>query len=294
VWLRVQGETSLFEGFIARQRVYSMLASAFLPAQISPSLVVSFNGRSIPAEPFTQVDAELEGKPLHLNVRHGACESYLEAEGARAWVAADGSSADLQLAETSAVDANHWLFGPLLILALARRGVYCLHASSFLRDGCAHVIVGDSGAGKSSLARVLHQANLAKRLTDDISPIAIDSGRLLLLPHFPQLKLSEQITDVAQQYPLQSLSALMASKAGDYQTTHMLSRSQLHFRLMRHTVASRLFTKRDLQAWWAFADSAQQALASSSHNVQMRARHAPLDVSAAMLELYASLRFEKI
>jgi hypothetical protein len=285
--LRLNGAALRFEGLIARQRVQSTLACSFLPDSISP-LEPPLSARTSipPTSSIRTISAALEGKPLQLRVQHGLTESYVESARVKAWIAADGSTADLEIADANEVEINHWLFGPLLILALARRGVFCLHASSVLHDGHAFVIVGDSGAGKSSFARVLDQAQVNKRLTDDISPMTIENGRLLLLPRFPQLKLSQQITDASADYAVSGLWALEAAKLDVPGSKRRLRSTDLHFRLMRHTVASRLFSTSDARRWWEFAAAAQQVLAASDHNYQLQARHASSNVSAAMLELY--------
>ena len=44
------------------------------------------------------------------------------------------------------------LLGPALNLALAWRGVWCLHAGAVLHDGQVIVFLGVSGSGKSTLA----------------------------------------------------------------------------------------------------------------------------------------------
>lgn len=82
--------------------------------------------------------------------------------------------------------------GPGLMLALAIRGVFCMHASGVMLGDAAVLFLGDSTAGKSTLARLLpDDSGRLLRITDDISPlIQGEDGRFCLLPDFPQLKLA--------------------------------------------------------------------------------------------------------
>jgi hypothetical protein len=81
------------------------------------------------------------------------------------------------------------ILGPPLLLALAMRGTFCLHASAVARGGAGLAILGDSGQGKSTLARWLaERASGWTWLTDDITPIVEEGGGVRIEPAFPQLK----------------------------------------------------------------------------------------------------------
>jgi hypothetical protein len=293
--LRLNGAELAFQGLIARQPVHSALACSFLtrlPCQAA-SLVTAWTRPNVTAAECEAelVQAELEGLAVTITMRHGAQESFFQSPGARLWVAADGSAADLELSPELQARQSSWLFGPALILALARRGIYCLHASSIEQGGQASVIVGDSGAGKSSFARELQEAGLVRRLTDDISPITLDQGSSLLLPFFPQLKLAQSPPDLPEQVPLAGLIALRAAVGDQAASCEALDAPATYFKLLRHTVASRLFSKRDASAWWDFMHQAQLALTrSEALKCQLRARFAPDHVQAAMLEALSLTR----
>ena len=81
--------------------------------------------------------------------------------------------------------------GPALLLALALRATFTLHASAIAYAGRAVLFAGDSGAGKSTLAAALAriQSRGATRLADDIVPVSIRGGRLVAWSDYPQLKL---------------------------------------------------------------------------------------------------------
>ena len=82
------------------------------------------------------------------------------------------------------------VLGPVLITALATRDVFCLHASAVTLGDGAVLFIGESGEGKSTLARCLPASGSGiTRVTDDISPVRGRAGRFEVLPDFPQLKL---------------------------------------------------------------------------------------------------------
>lgn len=91
----------------------------------------------------------------------------------------------------SAVDAEV-LFGPVLVILLATRGIFCLHASAARLDRRAVAFLGPSGAGKSTLARDAPRASGWERVGDDILPVALSGSGADALPRFPQIKLPEE------------------------------------------------------------------------------------------------------
>lgn len=82
------------------------------------------------------------------------------------------------------------LDGPVLLHALATRGIHVLHASALLRpDGRVIAFTADSGTGKSSLAA--HAADGGWiRVADDLLALRVEAGQLLALPGLHQPKLA--------------------------------------------------------------------------------------------------------
>jgi hypothetical protein len=220
-----------------------------------------------PSQHTHHVAAELEGRALSLQLTHRADCSFFETDAAAFWVDAQGNNAELLRC-----DANPevWLFGPMLVLALARRGIYCLHASAYQQGSSARVIVARSGAGKSTAARVIQQnANAqtgqnVRRLCDDITPVQWRDGGLQILPQFPQLKLSTADQALPQALPLSSLVQLTRAQAGDASSVAPLDATALYFALLQHTVATRLFSAADTRAWWQQLPKIAAALAHNS------------------------------
>ena len=133
--------------------------------------------------------------------------------------------------------------GPGLIPLLAQCDVFCLHASGVLIGDRACLFLGDSGQGKSTLAR----ADSWRRISDDITPIRVDEQGAWVLPRFPQLKLATQAQYPAtdpNRWPLGALYLLCPAR--DEQSEGIaavpLKPAEAARAMIAHTVASRLFT----------------------------------------------------
>ena len=83
------------------------------------------------------------------------------------------------------------ILGPALCLLLEQRGLLVLHASCININGYAVAFMGGSGWGKSTLATTFHRQGYDV-LTDDVMPIQIDEGRAVVLPSYPQFKVSPE------------------------------------------------------------------------------------------------------
>ena len=128
-----------------------------------------------------------------LTCTQGEAGYLLKAEaGATLWVTGDGAritQCDVGDASSEAPSAE-LLFGPALLLALALRGTFALHASAVRRGDRVVAFVGPSGAGKSTLAALLAAPEVGcGRVADDILPFALVNGAPRAMPAFPQLKL---------------------------------------------------------------------------------------------------------
>ncbi len=156
------------------------------------------------------------------------------------------------------------MLGPALILALALRGTWCLHASAVELDGRAIVFVSESGGGKSTLAAYLasQAEGPFRHLADDILPVAWSANSLYALPRFPQLKLAADAQPGAaarERLPLAACYRLVApdagagkripgpaglatpGRSGSAADIRPLSAGDAALALVRHSVAARLF-----------------------------------------------------
>jgi hypothetical protein len=141
------------------------------------------------------------------------------------------------------------MLGPALILALALQGVWCLHAGAVAKDNQAIAFIGESGKGKSTLARFAHghRRDGWRRVADDVLPVSICQRGAVALPHFPQFKLrpEDQVSlDEPEQMPLKALYLLdgPVSARGEISILPLAARESI-LAFVRHTHAARLFDK---------------------------------------------------
>lgn len=136
------------------------------------------------------------------------------------------------------------LLGPTLVLALALRDTWCLHASAAVFAGNMVVFPGESGQGKSTLAAYL-STNLDWHLVaDDILPVRADSDGVNVLPHFPQLKLSADAQpgpSLPERLPLTKMCALTPAGKDTMPELQLLPPGLAIQVLLRHTAGTRMF-----------------------------------------------------
>jgi len=103
---------------------------------------------------------------------------YLDRKAARLWATWS--------APLTVEDAATYLLGPILGLALRRRGVTCLHASAVAVGEEAIVLVGSGGAGKSTTAACFARLGYPV-LCDDVSALEPRGGDLFVRPAYPRV-----------------------------------------------------------------------------------------------------------
>ena len=143
--------------------------------------------------------------------------------------------------------------GPALILALALRGIYCLHASAVQLPQGVVAFVGESGQGKSTLAQYLAGQG-KRRIADDLLPVVATPAGVLARPHFPQLKFAPQqqpAAGLAAELPLVAVVRL-ADDTAEIKLAR-LPAQQAILTLVRHTAAARLFAPPLLARQLAFS-----------------------------------------
>jgi hypothetical protein len=173
----------------------------------------------------------------------GAGEFEISADGARV-----GRRRPLE-GEVPGEEVTAAVLGPCLVLALALRGIWCLHASAAGARGWAVALAGESGHGKSTLAAALATAGSGwRRIADDLLPVKLERGAARVLPRYPQpgaVALSQALAGERQTL---SLAAVYLLEPGASAVeVHELTKRRAAEALVRQTMAARLFDA-ELQA----------------------------------------------
>jgi hypothetical protein len=208
---------------------------------------------------------------------------FLVVSGAGAFaVGPEGIAVDPEPgAEETAIEEA--LLGPALALAMARRGIFVLHASAVAMGGGVIGFLGESGAGKSTLARLLVEAGPPGDVAlaaDDLLAVGPEAAAL---PHYPQLKLDPAamaaIADLAPSYPLLALCVLEPAPPTAPVGSEALPPGSAAAELLRHTIAGSLFAEDLLAEHLGFA-------ARIAGRVPLRRLAVPrrLDVGAEVLQ----------
>ncbi len=137
------------------------------------------------------------------------------------------------------------LLGPVIVLALALRNTWCLHASAVMFQETVIAFLGESGQGKSTLAAYLAQSAGWRLVADDILPVRIDVGKVQVLPHFPQLKLAADAAQpgvgLPERLPLKNICVLEHAEAEHMPELHMITTAQGVQSLLSHIAGTRMF-----------------------------------------------------
>ena len=180
----------------------------------------------------------------------GGSDFYISSDG-RVIVPLEATKANgtnSQAASTSLLSGldREILAGPALVLALALRGTWCLHASAAIFKESLILFLGESGQGKSTLAAYLATAkNSGWRLVaDDILPVTMAPNGVIAWPRFPQLKLPSQSqpgVGLPEQISVSKVCVLKNGGASDVPGMQLLPAGQSAHAFLSHTAGTRLF-----------------------------------------------------
>jgi len=179
---------------------------------------------------------------LEIEARQDGLHMQIEAVG-ELFVSADGShirlvKRALQADRDSVVEC---VLGAPLVLCLALRGRWLMHASAVNVHGRVVAFAGASGAGKSTLAAHLSGESGLARVADDLLAYGLEGGLPVTGGEFPQLKLSADQQPMTPPQPLAAVMLLVpASGARRVSLRHLQGRDKL-LGFLAHAVAARAF-----------------------------------------------------
>ncbi len=153
------------------------------------------------------------------------------------------------------------LVGPALVLALAMRGVWSLHASAVMRQGRVFAFLGESGRGKSTLAAYLSGGGRGWiRVADDILPVTASSSRVEAWPRFPQLKVAPEAQPGLHLPDSIPIGGFFVLTEAESPALELLPRGRALQVIVSHIASARLFDERLLAKHLeSCADVARQA-----------------------------------
>ncbi|NND00422.1 MAG: hypothetical protein HKN85_09595 [Gammaproteobacteria bacterium] len=152
--------------------------------------------------------------------------------------------------------------GPALIMLLAKKGVYCLHAGAVSTPFGNIALIAESGVGKSTLSAPVNEQ--WQQLSDDILPFSRhDNGchdTSIFIANFPQLKLPGNAVAIAPP-PEATVDLILRLSAQSSEATEFrrLGKSEALLELVRHTVAAKLFVPSQMGSLTGFAEILSRA-----------------------------------
>ena len=153
-----------------------------------PELTIGSGPADVEFSIRAAVGTRHHARPEETGVRVAATATWLSQPGVGLFRICKGRSIEI---EPAAGVEDHvlrlFLLGPALGILLRQRGRLTLHASAVAVRGGAILFVGQSGAGKSTIAAALH-ARGCPLISDDIVSVDVTDSATVF-PGFPQLKL---------------------------------------------------------------------------------------------------------
>lgn len=217
-----------------------------LPLSRPGPLLASRAPRSLETSGF------IGGCERRVAIRIGPDGTELDIGGAARYsLSPDGSVITLaRLANRSVLE--ECTLGAPLILSLAVRDCWLLHAAAVTLRDCAVVIAGKSGSGKSTLAARLDSEPACRRVADDLVGLRPDAGALQVVPDYPQLKLPASAQSLSPPVRLACIYMLRPAAPGESFGTRRVEGARKPMMVAAHSVAARLFTPGLLRRHLAF------------------------------------------
>jgi hypothetical protein len=153
------------------------------------------------------------------------------------------------------------LLGPVIVLSLALRGSWSLHASAANFNNNLILFLGESGQGKSTLAGYLANEAGWRLAADDILPVTMGTESVVAWPRFPQLKLpvdAQPGPGLPEQLPISKVCVLSDVGVEKMPALERLPAIQAVQAYLGHTAGTRLFNSDLLAQHLAFCSWAAE------------------------------------
>lgn len=98
---------------------------------------------------------------------------------------------------------NSYVTGSVMGLIMFQRGIIPIHSGGVAVNGGCVLVVGNTGAGKSTTCVMLRNKG-CDFVTDDMAPVTVEDGVVMASPAFPQQKLCRDAA-IRQGYDLEEL-----------------------------------------------------------------------------------------
>jgi len=242
---RLSGQAFYFSGPVSELTPYEMAEkepSAARPLTVPSPMVLSCQTVGLVGGKQREVETWSAPPGILLKVTGGS--DFYISPGGKAIVPVEQNHAASSWPMTG-LD-REILLGPALVLALAMRGVWSLHASAIVFDHRLMAFLGESGQGKSTLAAYLASEGRPRwqLVADDILPVVPAAERVDAKPHFPQLKLpmdAQPGRHLSESLTLGSVCTLAQAGPDSQSGLQLLPPNQAVQALIRSTAGTRLF-----------------------------------------------------
>lgn len=124
---------------------------------------------------------------------------------------------------------QRYLLGLAMAILLYQRQRLVLHASAISMNGQGIAFLGDSGAGKSSIAGAF-LARGHKLVVDDVTSIDLNSGTAWIDPGFPYIKLGNEVKNTIALNPEQLEYMDFVDEKVSYRIDHLASDGRVPLR----------------------------------------------------------------
>lgn len=258
--------------------IASFVSDSFIENKPSPRLISRMDGWVGDAQRLVEVYDESDGMLLKVK---GCGEFFVTRHGET--IGKLNAPTELTLLDRKII------LGPVLVLALALRGVWSLHTSAAMYKENLFAFCGESGQGKSTLAAYLCQSLDWLLVADDILPIQMNANGLHVLPHYPQLKLppkDQPSVGMSENLPLKFICVLAHTEPDQIPELQRISTAQAVQALVGHVAGTRMFNASLLAKHLNF--SVQVAKQIPVYQLKYPHRREALPLVMELLEKYAN------